>query len=236
MKRLALDKLYYGVIRNIVNLLGVIIVFLLQYVLITFFMSIGLVDPAPLEISLGANLPSISISILFHLIPLNVVFIILLSWVYLNKFISERPKMYKSTGRVRKSRSQIKTFYFFNFVPKGPIGVVILFSFLLFILSISLYPSTLYNFTQHLYWSNDLFRAFIKQSSQINSFIIKAVGLFATSFRSSIASPIKSVSDSLLKTNVMWKYLICQNVAAWLTATLVLAYCKHYERKSGWQR
>ena len=229
---MALNGLHRNLEKIIANLLGVVVASLLQYMLITSFISAGLVDPAPLEISLGENLPLISISILFHLVPLNVILIILLSWIYLNKFISKRPRKYKLAKRTVKSKSITKAFYLFNSNLRGVLGVIVLFSFLLFITFMSVYPSILYDFTLHLYWSNNFFRMLIRWSSQINSSLINAVGLFAAYFRNGISSLIKPLSDPLLKANIMWKYLICQNATAWLTAMFILAYCKYYEGKS----
>ena len=230
---MAFNELHHRLKSIVVNLIGVIIIFLLQYALVTSFISIGLNDPSPLEISLGKNLPSISISLIFHLIPLNVTFIIILSWIYLNKSI--KPKTYKPIKKGKKS-ALTKTFYFLESIPKGTLGVVILFSFLLFILFISVYPSSLYFFVLNLYWSSDLFRALVKLFSQLNSSLINAIGLPAVFLRNSISGLIKPLSTSLLEANVIWKYLICQNVTAWLTATLTLAYGKYREKKTRFRR
>ncbi len=230
MKKLTFSELYRNLKNIIVNLLGVIVIFLLQYALIASFASMGLVDPAPLEISLGGNLPSISISILFHLIPLNVVFILLSSWIYLNKLISGKPKTFRPIKRGGETKSLTGKFHFLESIPKGILGVIALFSFLLFIIFMLVYPSALYNFTLNLYQSNYFFRAFIKWSSQVNSSLINAVGLFAASFRSSLSGLIKPLSEPLIKADITWKYLICQNVTAWLTVIFALAYGKYHEK------
>lgn len=224
-------------LKNItVNLSGVIAVLLLEYALIESFISIGLVDPAPLEIHLGGNLPSIYVSIIFHLIPLNVTLILMLSWIHLNKIISEGKRTYKPVRRGGKSKSSAKTLHSSELIPKEIPGVIILFSFLLFVLFMSVCPYALYNLVLNLYWGNDLFRALIEWSSQINSSLIDAVGLFAASLRGGISSLIRPLSDPLLEVDVVWKYLICQNAAAWLTTMFTLAYGKYYGgRGGGWR-
>ncbi len=212
-------------LKESINLLYLIAASLLQYLLVASFTSMGLADTAPLKISFGGT--SIYISILFHLIPLNVILIILLSSTYLSKckFKPSKKHTITTTG---KGGIGLR---FTHSILKEGLGVILLFGFSAFTLLALICPSAPYNFVVNLYFTNEFFRGFIQWSSWLHSSLIGFVDLFAVSFRSGLWNLVRPIGEPILSLNIEWKYLLCQNVAAWITAILTLAYGRYCESR-----
>ncbi|MEM2913242.1 MAG: hypothetical protein QXR06_02730 [Candidatus Bathyarchaeia archaeon] len=204
---------------------------LIQYALIESFIYAGLKDIVLLEIPIGGGF---QIGILFHLIPLNVILVLFYSWIYLMRYetlgLTEATR-YK-TAAVPKVAKKIES-------PKNvihhlwtdftiPICITAFFALILLTLFALLCPSVLNDIAASLYHGNNFFRGLISWSARMNSSLTGAIGLLAASFRISLESSIKPAIKSILGLDLAWKYLICQNAAAWATALYMLAYAKYY--------
>ncbi len=66
--------------------------FLIEYLVVYFFLSLGLTDKSLLQLSLTSPTFTITISPLFHLIPLSVILVLALSWIYLVKQVAVIPR------------------------------------------------------------------------------------------------------------------------------------------------
>lgn len=198
-----------------------LIVLLLQYALIESFNAQGLVDATLLRVSLWGAGPEISISILLQLIPLNITLVALLNLIYLVRY---------SPIASKKSKSAISGLS--KTTVKNVFGLILLLGFLTFVTFTLLCPLALFEFATKLYWSNGFFRELVERSRQINSILINVLGLIAASFRSSVWGLIGPLSEQIVGLDVAWKYLICQNIIAWLTSTLILAYVQLYLKRS----
>jgi len=65
---------------------------LIEYLLVYSFLSLGLTDKNLLQISLTSPALTITISLLFHLIPLGVILVLASSWIYLVKQVAVIPR------------------------------------------------------------------------------------------------------------------------------------------------
>lgn len=222
----------FNIRKLIIHVLCVIFSIIIQYALIMSFISEGLTDITPLGIFFLGRL-QMSISILFHLIPLNIILILLLSWLYLtrNLFTASSRALASAKARISsKSLDLAAESRLLRFTLLGALSTILLFGFLSFIILTLICPLFLYGFVTNLYWSNSLFRSLIEWSKQINLSLINAVGPLAIAFRNSFWSLIKPLSELIITLNVTWKYLICQNITAWSTAITVLAYVRYCRR------
>lgn len=201
--------------RLIPYLLHLAVSILIQYALLKVFISEGLT----------ATAPQISVIVLLYLIPLNIILVLLFSWIYLMRHLSTAPpKTLAKGGRVTPSliKAGLSQPAF-----RGVLGITLLFGFLSFIIFVLVYPESLFRLSESLYWSSGLFRGLIKLSYQINKFMVGALGSLALSFRSSILGLIRPLSEATMMLDVRWKYLICQNIAAWATALFILVYVRY---------
>ncbi|MBS7634524.1 hypothetical protein KEJ34_03370 [Candidatus Bathyarchaeota archaeon] len=204
---------------------------LIQYALIESFAYAGLEEIVLLEIPIGGGF---QIGILFHLIPLNVILVLYYSWIYLMRYrtvgLTEAAR--RKTAAEPKAAKKVES-------PKNiirrlwsdftiPMGITAFFALLLLTSFALLCPSVLNNFAASLYRGNNIFRGLISWFFQINSSLMGAVGLLAASFRISLESSLKPAIKSILGLDLAWKYLLCQNTAAWATVLYMLAYVKYY--------
>jgi hypothetical protein len=202
-------------------------VLLMEYASVISFVSEGLFDPSPLKISLGEGLPQIYLSIFLHLIPLNVAIIIFFNIIYFEKYLSAM-----SRKRIMQVKAGGKTLLeTFQSAYGGSLSIILLFAFSSLITFILICPSILHKFAVNLYWSNILFKGVIGWTRQINSLLISILSSLAISFRNNLWGLIKPFSEMLLNLEVSWKYLIYQNIVAWVPSIIVLAYVKLGERR-----
>lgn len=188
---------------------------LVQYALLRAFISEGLATATS----------QISAIVLLYLIPLNVILVLLFSWIYLMRHPSTAlPKTLAKGGGVTKSliRASLSQPAF-----RGVLGITLLFGFLSLTIFALFSPQSFFRLSSSLYWSSGLFRDLIKSSYRLNKFMAGALGSLTYSFRSSILGLIGPLSGAAMTLDVTWKYLICQNIAAWTTALFILAYVRY---------
>ncbi|MCX8171250.1 MAG: hypothetical protein N3E47_04690, partial [Candidatus Bathyarchaeota archaeon] len=104
-----------------------------------------------------------------------------------------------------------------------------LFYISLLIMLILFCPSALHNLAINLYLGSSLFKGLVTQFGQINTLLINLVGSSASLFRRSL----QPLAEAITSIDLAWKYLLCQNIAAWLTSIVVLAYVKYCSRGFG---
>lgn len=277
----------------------------IEYVFVRFFSSFELVDKAlftkNFQIPLTNSFFTITVSPLFHLIPLGVVVVLVASWLHLTKYVAVMPrrkepvKRQLSTRKRRYPRALEKRFKL-NRMFSGGIGrsfrkvsrafkglyrrastvilrirgvtYVIQRLFLaraavkstatiltVFLASISMfyavvYPSLIHDIVVGFYAENPSFLHFvletIKQAQGIGqalspvgwlaSTVNGALVAVAPGFRSSLEGFGAPILAPLTKLDLVWKYALCQNAAAWFSAIAAFAYSQYtsrlYHRKS----
>ncbi len=204
---------------------------LIQYALVESFVYAGLKDIVLLEIPFGEDF---RIGILFHLIPLNVILVLYYSWIYLMRYrtvgLTEAARRKTSAApKVAKKIESPKNIIHHLWADfKIPMGITAFFALLLLTSFALLCPSVLNDFAASLYRGNNIFRGLVSWFFQMNSFLTGAIDPLAASFRISLESSLKPAIKSILGLDLAWKYLLCQNTAAWATVLYMLAYVKYY--------
>lgn len=209
------------------------IIILLQYALVTDFISRGLADPALLKVSFEDKLFRLYVSILLYLIPLNVITVALFSWIYFERNLSvirTKTTLPVKTGKGGEI-APLKITILSQSIYVRSLSIAFLFAFSLLIAFTLVNPSALYEFAVNLYQNNAFFRSLILWSRQINSSLVNALGLFAASFRTGLSGLIKPFSEAFSSLNIIWKYLICQNIVAWTISVLTIIYVKYCRRR-----
>lgn len=210
------------------------IIILLQYALVTDFIYRGLADPALLKVSFEDELFQIYVSILLYLIPLNVIIIALFSWMYFERNLSMIRARNVLPAKAEKVASKIASLKITNLsqsIYVRSLSIALLFALSLLIAFTLVNPSVPYEFAVSFYWNNAFFRSLILWSRQINSLLANVLGLFAASFRTSLSGLIKPFIEVFSSLNIVWKYLICQNITAWAFSVLITIYVKYGRRR-----
>lgn len=198
-----------------------VVIFFIQYLLVTFFAS---ESPVNLASYSGVFIADLHTIILFYLIPLNVTLIVLLNVDYIMRSLS-------TVYTPKKAQISRVVFHFTSYYRALETSSIVLslFCLSLLIAFTLLYPSFIHRFAMNLYLSSSLFRALIAQFKQINSIIVGSlIGPSAFSFWAAFQPLIKQ----LMSIDPVWKYLLCQNIAAWSVSLISFAYVKYCSRST----
>jgi len=232
------------------------LIILVEFGIVQLSILLGVTDS--FMISLGA----VSISPLFHILPLIVVIVLTLSWFYLNESlkiasyrkrekISEKIKKRRKTGKIGRINEFIQKIKLPESLRKvlrsssfkGAFVTIIFFPSLALIVYLITYPDMLYNFTYSMFKSNPSLLGFAIAIRNFASSIgqtLPPLGWIASSIDNSLKSAApgfrNSVSgfgdliNALASLDANSKYILCQNLAAWIPALIILAYGKYVSR------
>jgi len=194
---------------------------------------------------------TIAISPLFHIIPIAVIISLMATWTYLSRNIILRPQT-PTRGKTGPAFKQIKKSRidrFFNRIgsaltenrvsiylsqkvrslkpsARGAIMVVVIFLLLTFVASLLAYPDSIYLAVINAYQSNPSLFDFVRGTSNAFAFFspINNAVLAASPGFGSFASSIGEIISPVAGLDNTGKYLVIQNVAAWISGLLALLY------------
>jgi len=269
----------------------------IEYVVVTFFLSSGLTDQFLLTQIFqipGTSLSfTVTISPLYHLIPLGVIFVLVSSWTYLTKYIAVVPHKAKPSKKPIPSRKKyqkpkrrrFKTFRRFSewvskkfqrvswtfkalfrrissallrirgisyamqrlFFARAALksAVTVLAIFLVSALGLYLlaYPTLMYEVVVGFHRGNPSFHGFVLKTIEminglgqglssigLGSSISNALTAAALGFSTTFEGFGTSVTQPLIKLDLVWKYTLCQNFAAWISALMTWTYGQYTSR------
>jgi hypothetical protein len=240
-------------------LLFFVIAVLIEVLVVLYALSLGVEDSMPLRWSFvfpGTSFrTTITISPLFHLVPIAVVLTLVSSWAYLKQIavkpggaqrarpsvIGKHAKAQKTRpGRMRSifSRKKSATGFRKEARPRhaslrSALIVLITFSALLLVISLFAFPGAIYQFAASIYESNPSLDNFARGTatyvgmvfSSINNALIGAAPGFGN-----FVVAVGTVIAPLATLDNDGKYLVFQNAAAWASTLIVILYAK-YGRK-----
>ncbi|MFQ5836878.1 MAG: hypothetical protein ACE5HG_03400 [Candidatus Bathyarchaeia archaeon] len=257
--------------------------FLFEYLMIYFFTFSGLTDNFTFKFF------TITISPLFHLMPLGVIFVLISSWMYLTKYVAVVPRRTspakkpletrrRRPRRARKMRfKSLRNFFgkigrkfgrvgravkapfrrigaaflrirgvsyvqrrlfFARAAVKSTATVLTVFLVSVLALYILVYPNLFHDLAIRLYSANPSFHGFVLKTIEIGQGIAQAlspIGWLASTinealrgvapgFRNTIEGLGASITQPLTNLDLVWKYTLSQNAAAWISAIVALAY------------
>jgi len=237
---------------------------------------------------------TLSISPLFHLIPIGVIFVLGANWVYLTRYVAvaprriepskkpfmmpktryqkPKPRRFKSIRQFSKSLSKrfekisrnfkafsnyIKAAFlrirgisyitrrlsFARATVKSSVTVLAVFLISIFGVYLLVQPTLIYDAVVGLYVSNPSLPLTIKGIAE--GIALSPIGSLTTAVNNAFAGlavwfwntfeGAGRLIESLVQLDFAWKYVICQNIAAWVSAFAVWAYGKYsshlYRRK-----
>ncbi len=240
---------------------------LIEYLITAYATSIGVRDEYCFQIPwLG-----LTVSPLFHLVPISTVVVLVASWACMTKYIAAKPvektkpvqkkpkilskglraKISSFLGDLKSRLLRIKGFAYvwskFSFARatvKSAIIVLLGFLALALLFSVIVNPWLIHNGFVSLYRGNPQLRDSIKAfNSALESFaeVVSPIGWICSAINNALraaapgirdlASSLGALTKPLLDLSPMGKYLVFQNLAAWISALTVLAYGA-YTRKS----
>lgn len=223
--------------------LFLVIAILAEYVVVLYAMSLGAEDQSLLQWSFmfpGTNWNvTLSISPLFHLVPITVIITLVTSWTYLSRQVavtSYEVRREKFAPASKKGKEQ-KT-KFFNRIKSAltrtkigsALAVLIVFSSFILIISLLAYPQLIYQTIRNAYENNPSLLGFVKGTGNT----LASIGSIFAGINNAILPSTRGLRDfgmglgglitPLASLDNAGKYLVLQNAAAWICAFLVLFY------------
>ncbi|MHC3128588.1 MAG: hypothetical protein IBV52_00720 [Candidatus Bathyarchaeota archaeon] len=238
-----------------------------EFFMVSFFAFSGLTEVCAYKFF------TVTVSPLFHLLPLAVILVLVSSWIYLTKHIAMRPyrispakvsESRRRRPRGRKTRSKstrsvigaIKKFFnqissvflrsrggsfvqrrlsFGRVALESAVTVLTIFLLSIILLSVLVYPNLFTDFAVGFYSANSAFHGFVLKTIETLQWIGKVLapidgGLraIAPGFRNAFEGLVTSRSQSLTSGDLLWRYVFCQNAAAWVSAIAALAYVRYF--------
>jgi hypothetical protein len=241
-------------------LLFLVTAVLVEILVVWYALSLGVDDSMPLQWSFafpGKSLSTtITISPLFHLVPIAVVFTLMSSWAYLKKQIAvkpsgarrARPSVITKRAKAQKNRpsrmgsifSRKKSAPGFQIETrprraslKSALIVLITFSALLLIISLLAFPGVIYQFVASSYQNNSSLDNFARGTATYLGTVFSSINnalIGAAPGFGYFAVSVGTVIAPLATLSNVGKYLFFQNVAAWTSTLIAFLYAK-YGRK-----
>jgi hypothetical protein len=264
-------KIRWTSLKGLVSIiLFLLVAILIEYLVFLYALGLGTEDTSPWQSSFsfpgtGWSI-TLTISPLFHLVPMATILALVTSWIYLTRRIAATPKdTWKGkVGRGRKTESRIgrATKQFLSKLQSGlskvkgfayagkkiksaraPIRsallVFLIFLFFVFVTSLLAYPQIIYHAVAEAYRNNPALLGFIKGTGEALTPVSKTLdGIFlsaASGFRDFVLS-VGNTIKPLTSLNNEGKYLVFQNVAAWISAFTALFYVKYRQKDYRYKR
>ena len=213
---------------------------------------------------------NITVSPLFHLLPLGVVLVLVSSWIYFTKHLIKvsRRKFPTKTSKIRSRRPrgrkprmnflQMIVAAIVNFLHKigdffgrsrgvssvqrrlsfgrlafeSTVTVLTIFFLSVIVVSVLVYPRIFTDFAIGLYRANSALHGFLLQLNGLLQAFLSPIngGLraLAPGLRNVFEGLVLSKSQTFTMEELLWRYVFCQNSAAWISASTALAYWKYF--------
>jgi hypothetical protein len=120
---------------------------------------------------------------------------------------------------------------------ESTITVLTIFLLSIILLSVLVYPNMFTDFAVGFYSANSAFHGFVLQTIESLQGIGKVLapidgGLraIAPGFRNAFEGLVTSRPHSLTGGDLLWRYVFCQNAAAWVSAIAALAYVRYFSK------
>jgi len=266
---------------------------LIEYLIVASFLSYGLAEKYLLTQTFqfpGADISfTLSVSPLFHLIPIGVIFVLGANWIYLTKYVavtprriepSKKPSMmpkdryqkpmsrrFKSIKQFSKSLSKrfeklsrsleafsnrisaaflrirgvsyiTQRLFLARATVKSSATVLVIFIVSAFVLYLLVQPTLIYDIVVGFYAGSPSLPMIIKGVAE--GIASSPIGGLTTAVNNALTGVavwfwntfegVGKLTESLVQLDLVWKYVICQNIAAWVSAFMVWAYGKYSSR------
>ncbi|MCW4016202.1 MAG: hypothetical protein NWF06_07525 [Candidatus Bathyarchaeota archaeon] len=228
--------------------------FVSEYFIVSFFAGLGLTQ-------VSAN--QLYASTLFHILPLAVIAVLVLSWLYLTKYVAIRPRVKApskaSKSQVRRARGRKKrktlTQNTFGTVKKvftkitatlssegstkqhqlsfsrtaleSTLTVLTIFLLSAILVSVLIYPKLFTDFATALYSTTSPLQGVMEGLGNALVPIASSLDSIAPAFGNIFGGFVSNSAQSLTQSDIVLRYVLCQNVAAWISAISAVVYVRH---------
>ncbi len=124
-----------------------------------------------------------------------------------------------------------------NITLETTVTVLAIFLIAVILLAVLVYPNLFTEFATGLYSANTALHGFILGIAEALKGVLEALGPIndflrgmAPGFRSAFETVVSPRTQHLASSDILWRYVFCQNAAAWISAISALAYPRYLLR------
>lgn len=159
-----------------------------------------------------------------------------------------RPRRTKSTrgsmGAIKKFFSKIGSVFrgssgfssapqrlsFSRVALESTVTVLAVFLLSITLLSVLVYPNLFTDFAVGFYSKTSPLQDFMQSLADVIVSIASGLDSIAPGFRNAFEGLVSAKPPSLTEGDVLWRYVFCQNAAAWASAISALAYVRYFSK------
>jgi hypothetical protein len=111
---------------------------------------------------------------------------------------------------------------------ESAVTVLTVFLLSIILLAVVVYPNLFTDFAVGFYSVNSALQGFMQSLSDVLVSIASGLDSIAPGFRSAFENIVSARTPSLTEGDLLWRYVFCQNAAAWVSAIAALVYVKSF--------
>jgi hypothetical protein len=111
---------------------------------------------------------------------------------------------------------------------ESTVTVLTIFLLSIILLSVSVYPNLFTDFAVGFYSKTSALQGFMQSLAEGVVSIASGLDSIAPGFRNAFEGIVSSRPPTLTWGDLLWRYVFCQNAAAWVSAIAALAYAKYF--------
>ncbi|HDQ05143.1 MAG TPA: hypothetical protein ENN36_00275 [Candidatus Bathyarchaeota archaeon] len=143
----------------------------------------------------------------------------------IKKFFS---KISSALTRSSGASSAPQRFSFGRVALEGTVTVLAFFLLSIILLSVLVYPNLFTDFAVDFYSKTSLLQDFMQSLADALVSISSGLDSIAPAFRNAFENLVPTKTLSLTERDILWRYIFCQNAAAWVSAISALASVKYF--------
>jgi len=113
---------------------------------------------------------------------------------------------------------------------ESAVTVLTVFLLSIILLSVLVYPNLFTDFAVEFYSANSALQGFMQSLADVLVSIASGLDSMAPGFRNAFEGLVTSRPQSLTGGDILWRYVFCQNAAAWISAISALAYVRYFSK------
>jgi len=113
---------------------------------------------------------------------------------------------------------------------ESAVTVLTIFLLSIILLSVLVYPNLFTDFAVGFYSKTSPLQGFMQSLADAVVSIASGLDSIAPGFRDAFEGLVLSRTQSLTGGDILWRYVFCQNAAAWVSAIAALAYVRYFSK------
>jgi len=111
---------------------------------------------------------------------------------------------------------------------ESTVTVITVFLLAIILLAVIVYPNLFTRFAAGFYSETSALQGFMQSLADVLVSVASGLDSIAPGFRSAFEGIVSAKLPALTQGDLLWRYVFCQNAAAWVSALVALAYVKNF--------